>query len=107
MLMNSLKAALGTKQLLAIKKVVGDQDRITSADLINGLWEDDALPSKLMEEDEPNHKKIGHWLSKFIRSYGGKPARQLRFGHRTLKGYEAAELKPVFNRYCPMEEKTL
>jgi hypothetical protein len=97
----------GTKQLLAIKKVVGDQERITSADLINGLWEDDALPSKLMEEDEPNYKKIGHWLSKLIKSYGGKPARQLRFGDKTLKGYESSELKPMFDRYCPPEQENL
>jgi hypothetical protein len=95
----------GATQLLAIKKVVGEQDRISSADLINGLWEADSLPSRLLEGDTPNHKKIGHWLSKFIKSYGGKPARKLRFGDQTLKGYEAAELKQVFDRYCPEEHE--
>jgi hypothetical protein len=90
-----------TTQLLAIKKIVGDRDRITSADLINGLWEADALPSRLMDDDEPNHKKSGHWLSKFIKSYGGKPARQLKFDDRNLRGYEAADLKQLFERYCP------
>src|SRR5262249_51579215 len=55
----------GAKKLLAMKKVDGERKRITSADLINGLWEADALPSKLMEDDQPNHKKIGVWLSKF------------------------------------------
>jgi len=84
--------------------VVGDRDRINSVDLINGLWEADTLPSKLMEDDEPNYKKIGRWLSKFIQSYGGKPARKLRFSDKTLKGYESAELKPIFDRYCPPEQ---
>jgi hypothetical protein len=91
-------------QLFAIKKVVGEQDRISSADLIDGLSEDDALPSRFLEDDKPNYKKIGHWLSKFIKSYGGKPARKLRFGEQTLMGYEAADLKQVFDRYCPPEQ---
>ena len=94
----------GATQLLAIQKVVGDRDRISSADLINGLWETEALPSRFLDDNEPNHKKIGHWLSKFIKSYGGKPARKLRFGDQTLKGYEGAELKQVFDRYCPPEK---
>jgi Protein of unknown function (DUF3631) len=95
----------GSTQLLAIKKVVGERDRISSADLINGLWEADALPSRLMKDDQPNHKKIGHWLSKFITLYGGRPARKLRFGEQTLKGYEGTDLKQVFDRYCPLEQQ--
>jgi hypothetical protein len=93
----------GAKQLLAIKKVVGDWDRITSADLIDGLWEAEALPSRFLEDDEPNYKKIGVWLSKFIRSYGGKSARQLKIDGQNARGYEAAELKQIFDRYCPPE----
>ena len=104
---NDDELGYGAAQLAAIRKIVGDQSRITSADLINGLWEADALPSRLMEDDEPNHKKIGHWLSKFIQSYGGKPARKLRFGEQTFKGYERAELKPIFDRYCPPEQEKL
>jgi hypothetical protein len=92
-------------QLAAIRKVVGDRDRIASAELINGLWEADALPSRLMEDDEPNHKKIGHWLSKFIQSYGGKSARQLKIDGQNTRGYEAAELKQIFDRYCPPEQE--
>jgi hypothetical protein len=88
-------------QLGAIKKVVGNLSRITSADLIDGLWEADALPSRLMEDEKPNYKKIGHWLSKLIKSYGGKPARQLDFDGQNARGYEAAELKELFDRYCP------
>jgi Protein of unknown function (DUF3631) len=87
--------------LAAIKKVVGDHGRITSADLIDALWEADALPSRLMEDDKPNYKKIGHWVSKLIKSYGGKPARQLDFDGENARGYEAAELQEVFDRYCP------
>jgi uncharacterized protein DUF3631 len=94
-------SGFGTRQLLAIRRIIGDQDRISSADLINGLWEADELPSRLLEDDEPNYKKIGHWLSKFIKSYGGQPARKLRFGEGTAKGYTASELKPIFDRYCP------
>jgi hypothetical protein len=91
----------GTAQLAVIRKVVGDRGRITSADLIDGLWEADALPSRLMEDEKPNYKKIGHWLSKFIKSYGGKPARQLDFDGQNARGYEAAELNKIFERYCP------
>ena len=94
----------GATQLLAIKKVVGDQDRISSSDLIDGLWEADALPSKFLDDEEPNRKKIGRWLSRFIQSYGGKPARKLRFGEQTLQGYDGAELKQVFDRYCSPEQ---
>ena len=95
----------GATQLLAIKKVVGDQDRISSANLIDGLWEADALPSRLMDDETPNHKKIGRWLSKLIKSYGGKPARKLRFDEKTLMGYEASDLKQIFDRYCPPEQR--
>jgi hypothetical protein len=101
---NDDELGYGAAQLAAIRKVVGERSRITSADLIGGLWEGDALPSRLMEDDQPNHKKIGHWLSKFIKSYGGKPARKLRFGEQTFKGYEGTELKQVFDRYCPPEQ---
>jgi len=83
------------------QEVIGDKSRITSAELIEGLREADALPSQLMEDEEPNHKKIGHWLSKFIKSYGGKSARQLKFEGQNLRGYETAELQPIFERYCP------
>jgi hypothetical protein len=104
---NEDEVGYGATQLAAIRKVVGDQNRITSADLISELWEADALPSRLMEDEEPNHKKIGHWLSKFIQSYGGKPARKLRFGEQTFKGYEGAELREIFDRYCPPEQENL
>jgi hypothetical protein len=88
-------------QLAAIKKVVGEEDRIKSRGLIDGLWEADALPASLMEDETPNYKKIGHWLSKLIQSYGGKPPRQLDFNGENDRGYEAAELKEIFERYCP------
>jgi hypothetical protein len=101
---NDDELGYGANQLAAIRKVVGDKNRIMSADLINGLWEADALPSRLMEDDEPNHKKIGHWLSKFIKSYGGKPARKLRLDEQTFQGYDGADLKQVFDRYCPPEQ---
>src|SRR5262249_30640930 len=99
----------GITCLIAIKKVVGEVagefGRIKSTDLIDALWEADALPSRLMEDKEPNKKKIGHWLSKFIKSYGGKPARQLDFDGQNARGYEAAELKEIFDRYCPVKEE--
>ena len=88
-------------QLAAIKKVVGEEDRIKSRGLIDRLWEADALPARLMEGETPNYKKIGHWLSKLIQSYGGKPPRQLDFNGENDRGYEAAELKEIFDRYCP------
>jgi hypothetical protein len=100
---NDDELGYGATQLAAIRKVVGDRSRITSADLITVLWEADALPSRLMDSEEPNHKKIGHWLSKFIQSYGGKPARQLKIDGLNARGYEAAELKQIFDRYCPPE----
>ena len=37
---------------------------------------------KADESEKPNYKKIGSWLSKLIKSYGGKPARQLNFEKR-------------------------
>jgi hypothetical protein len=54
-----------------------------------------------MEGVTPNFKKIGSWLSKSIKSYGGKPPRQLDFNGTNDRGYEAAELKEIFERYCP------
>jgi uncharacterized protein DUF3631 len=98
---NDNEQGYGITYLIAVRKVVGEKGRITSADLIDGLWEADALPSRLMEDEKPNYKKIGHWLSKFIKSYGGKPARQLDFDGQNARGYESAELKEVFERYCP------
>ena len=68
-------------------------------------FEEDALPSKLMEDEKPNYKKVGRWLSKFIKSYGGKPPRQLDFDGQNARGYEAAELKEIFDRYCPVKEE--
>jgi hypothetical protein len=98
---NDGEQGYGITYLIAVRKVVGENGRITSADLIDGLWEADALPSRLMEDEKPNYKKIGHWLSKFIKSYGGKGARQLDFEGQNARGYEAAELKEIFERYCP------
>src|SRR5262249_7621725 len=100
---NGDEPSYGADQLAAIRELIGDKNRITSAELIEGLWETEELPGRLMEDAEPNCKKIGHWLSKFIQSYGGKPARKLRFGDQTFKGYESAELKSIFDRYCPPE----
>ena len=94
----------GTVQLVAIRNAVWEvQGRIKSSELIDRLFEEDALPSKLMEDEKPNYKKIGHWLSKFIKSYGGKPARQLDFNGGNARGYEVAELEEIFDRYCPPE----
>jgi hypothetical protein len=98
---NEDELSYGAELLTAIRKVIGEKNRITSVDLIEGLWEADALPPRLMEEEKPNHKKIGSWLSKFIKSYGGKSARQLKFEGQNLRGYETAELQPIFDRYCP------
>jgi hypothetical protein len=98
---NEDELSYGTEQLAAIRKVIGDKSRITSAELMHGLWEADALPSRLLEDEKPNHKKMGSWLSKFIKSYGGKPARQLKFEGQNLRGYETAELQAIFDRYCP------
>jgi hypothetical protein len=98
---NEDELSYGAEQLAAIRKVIGEKKRITSVDLIEGLWEADALPSRLMEDEKPNHKKIDSWLSKFIKSYGGKSARQLKFEGQNLRGYETAELQPIFDRYCP------
>ena len=67
---NDDELGYGAAQLAAIRKIIGDLDRIMSADLINGPWDADALPSRLMEDEEPNHKKLGRWLSKLIQSYG-------------------------------------
>ena len=98
---NEDELSYGAEQLAAIRKVIGDKSRITSVELIDGLWEADALPSRFTEDGEPNYKKIGNWLSKFIKSYGGKAARQLKFEGQNLRGYETAELQPIFDRYCP------
>ena len=70
---------------------------------LNQEWMDKhpVEPPRFLDDDEPNHKKIGHWLSKFIKSYGGKPARQLKVEGQNLRGYETAELQPIFDRYCP------
>jgi hypothetical protein len=94
----------GATQLAAIKKAVGDKDRISSVDLINGLWEAEALPSKFMDGDEPNHKKVGRWLSKFVQSFGGKAAKVLKIDGQNARGYDMTEVKPLFDRYCPPEQ---
>jgi hypothetical protein len=92
----------GTAQLVAIRKAIDEQHgRIRSSALIDRLWEADAVPSRLMEDEKPNYKKIGHWLSKLIKSYAGKPARVLDFDGENARGYEVAELKEIFDRYCP------
>jgi hypothetical protein len=88
------------KQLQAIKNIIGNRDQISSSDLIQALWDADELPSRFLDDEEPNHKKIGLWLSKFIRTYGGKPARQLWINGQNLRGYTTSELKSIFNRYC-------
>jgi Protein of unknown function (DUF3631) len=91
----------GPVQLAAIRQVVGESGRITSQELIDGLWKADALPSRLMEGDSPNYKKIGRWLSKFIQGYGGKPPDLMDFEGKKARGYEASELADIFIRYCP------
>src|SRR5215475_1688022 len=90
----------GAAILAQVRQVVGERDRVMSKDLIDGLWEADALPAKLLEGEEPNYKRIGHWLSKLFKSYGGPAAQLLRVSDKPAKGYEGAELRKIFDRYC-------
>jgi hypothetical protein len=47
-------------------------------------------------EREAKLQKRRQLVVKLIKSYRGKPARR-----RKRQGYEAAELKEIFERYCP------
>ena len=92
---------VGATQLAALRTAIGDESgKIESAVLIDRLWADETLPAKFLETDSPNHKRIGHWITKLIKSYGGTGSRNLDFGGRKAKGYEIAELGEIFDRYC-------
>jgi hypothetical protein len=44
---------------------------------------------------------VGVPLPPGIKSYGGNGAGQLDFEGENARGYEAAELKEIFDHYCP------
>jgi len=46
-------------------------------------------------------RRTGRVSSDANNSKPAKPARQLKFEGQNLRGYEAAELQPIFDRYCP------
>ncbi len=89
-------ATLGIRLLADIRKVLADDDRIATADLIAQLVAIDGAPWAALK-GEPITDRI---LAQMLNKYDVKPT-SIRFGATTFKGYTRAGLWDAFERYAP------
>jgi hypothetical protein len=86
-------------QLAAIRDAFQQDDRLSSADLIDRLLSQDDSPFPNWWLKENDKRAIGKSLAKILKPFGVK-AKKFRIDYEQLRGYERADLDPVFERYC-------
>lgn len=87
--------SLGTKLLAATQRAFGDAERLSSADLRERINKDEDAPFGRFN-DGAGLDPLG--VADLLRPYEIRP-KQMRFGDRTLKGYEARMFRDAWQRY--------
>jgi putative DNA primase/helicase len=90
-------AGAGNELLADIREEFGTDAKLTTADLIERLCDDEERPWCTYYHGKPITPRQ---LSKLLEPYGIRP-KTVRFGDKTPKGYELAEFQDVFRRYLP------
>lgn len=88
-----------TLQLAAIRDAFQQDDRLSTSDLIDRLLEQDDLPFPNWWWKETDKKAIGKSLARMLKPFCVK-AKKFRIEGEQVRGYERADLEPVWERYC-------
>jgi hypothetical protein len=88
---------LGIRLLADIWEVFGSRDRISTADLLEGLHAIETAPWGSLRGEPIDAKYLARALDK----YGIKAGRTVRFPETVLKGYHRADFFDAWSRYTP------
>lgn len=89
-------ASLGVLLLADIRKVFGDQDRMSTTDLLDALHEMDTAPWSSIK-GEPIDARF---LARTLDRYEIQPSK-IRIGEATVRGYHRRDFADAWERYCP------
>ena len=90
--------SIGVQLLSDIREVLGEQDRILTRDLLNGLTALEESPWGEWRRGEPITSR---GLATLLRRYKGIRSTTLRAGEDLGKGYMAEAFQDAFSRYLP------
>jgi hypothetical protein len=88
--------SLGVRLLKDLKTVFGSEERMTTSNILNALYEIEDSPWAELKGKPLNPRG----LSARLRSYNVKP-KDIRIGGKILKGYNRSDLWDVWERYLP------
>ena len=94
--------SLGVQLLTDTRAVMGDRDRISSAELVRRLSALDAAPWGV----EGGKPITQYALAKLLKPYGVRPRTIREDDGRTPKGYRASDFVDAFSRYVPLQNAT-
>lgn len=86
--------------LVSLKAVFADQEKMSTVELIDGLYE---LPGSEWRKLWPNREAAPRELSFMLAPKGIGPVR-VRFGDLTVRGYRAADLAPLWDEFDALEQ---
>ncbi len=89
-----------TLQLTAIRDAFENDERLSTSELIDRLLDrdDPPFPNWWLKKDT-DKKTIGKSLARILKPFGVK-AKKFRIDGEQVRGYERANLGPVWERYC-------
>lgn len=93
--------SIGAELLASIRDAFDSKrsDRLSTADLLEVLAEDDEAPWAAWNRGKP---MTAHQLSKRLSEFGAKSS-TIRIGHKTAKGYRLEQFSEAFKRYLPTD----
>lgn len=92
----SKPASLGVQLLSDVRRVMGDSDRITTAELLHALHDLDTAPWASLRGEPIDARFLARTLDKYEIS----PSK-LRIGTGTARGYHRHDFADAWERYCP------
>jgi hypothetical protein len=90
------EGSLGVRLLTDLKEVFGNQDRLSTEDILKALCELDESPWADMRGKTLDSRGLSQRLGKY--DVGPKP---LRIGGRVIRGYERTDFVDAWTRYVP------
>jgi hypothetical protein len=94
-----------TLQLAAIRDAFRQDDRVSTSELIDRLLQEDESPFPNWWLREDNKKAIGKSVARILKPFSVK-AKKFRINGEQVRGYERADLEPVWERYCTSIDNT-
>lgn len=92
--------SISVRLLADVRTVFGDRDRISSSELLHGLHELEEAPWADWFGRPLSASKLNRLLHDFAIH-----SRVVRFGDKTLKGFQAEQFTDAWSRYLPSEGK--